>query len=131
MAAEFPVGFSCRETGTPPDRRLPVCCCRGGKAGFHRVLQQSFIINTTPRPRGIIFTPEETSVFAVISANGRLITGTSSVFPLELFQGGYVTCFSSQKSFANSTLGVLSFVFGQTLFSRRALSERRTASCFW
>lgn len=98
VAAEFPVEFSCRETGTPPDGP-PLYCCGGGKAGFRRVLQQSFIINITPRPRGITFTPVKTCVSDVTSSNGHLIRRDFiglSLGKKKNIKGGYLTCFSSR-----------------------------------
>lgn len=94
-------GVSCRvflQRNGNSSRRPPVCRLRGGKAGFHRVLQQSFLINKTPRPRGIIFTPVKTSVFAVTSTNGDLIHRDFIGLSLgKKIKGGYLTCFSSPK----------------------------------
>lgn len=51
MAAEFPVDFSCRETGTPPERP-PVSCSRGGKKGFYRAFTAKFYHKYNPEASG-------------------------------------------------------------------------------
>lgn len=132
-------GVSCRvflQRNGNSSRRPPVCRLRGGKAGFHRVLQQSFLINKTPRPRGIIFTPVKTSVFAVTSTNGDLIHRDFIGLSLGKKNQGWVSDLFQQpegkKKVLLARLWVLSCVFGQTLFPRRVLFKKiRQTECFW